>query len=137
METSGYYKKLKKPVWAPPGWLFGPVWMGLYIIIIVSFSYVGYLYFKNMISFLVLLPFVLNLVFNFSFTPIQFGLKNNMLAAVDIILTVATLLWALYAIYAYAAWVSYVNIPYALWAAFATILQLNIAFANRKNRVQP
>jgi len=133
METSNYYKKLKKPIWAPPGRLFGLVWTGLYIIIFVSFGYVVYLYIKNIIPFIVLLPFILNLIFNFAFTPIQFRLKNNVLASVDIILTVGTLLWALYSIYPYASWVSFINIPYALWGIFATILQLTITLANRKN----
>ena len=133
MEISNYYKKLKKPIWAPPGRLFGPVWTGFYIIIFVSFGYVVYLYIKNIIPFIVLLPFILNLIFNFAFTPIQFRLKNNWLASVDIVLTVGTLLWALYAIYPYASWVSFVNIPYVLWGIFATILQLTITLANRKN----
>jgi len=134
METSNYYKKLKKPIWAPPGRLFGPVWTGLYIIFFVSFGYVVYLYIKNIIPFIVLLPFILNLIFNFAFTPIQFRLKNNWLASVDIVLTVGTLLWALYVIYHYASWVSYINIPYVLWGIFATILQLTITLANRKNK---
>ena len=133
METSNYYKKLKKPIWAPPGRLFGPVWTGLYIIFFVSFGYVVYIYIKNIIPFIVLLPFILNLIFNFAFTPIQFRLKNNWLASVDIVLTVGTLLWALYAIYHYASWVSFVNIPYVLWGIFATILQMTITLANRKN----
>ena len=133
METSNYYNKLKKPIWAPPGRLFGPAWTGLYIIIFVSFGYVVYLYIKNIIPFIVLLPFILNLIFNFAFTPIQFRLKNNWLASIDILLTVGTLLWALYSIYPYASWVSFVNIPYVLWGIFATILQLTITLANRKN----
>lgn len=133
METSNYYKELKKPSWSPPSWLFGPVWMVLYIIIFISFGYVGYLYFRNIIPFIVILPFILNLIFNFAFTPIQFGLKNNWLASADIVLTVCTLLWAFYAIYPYVSWISYINIPYALWAIFATILQLTITIANRKN----
>jgi tryptophan-rich sensory protein len=93
---------------------------------------VVYLYFRNIIPFTVLLPFILNLIFNFSFTPIQFGLKNNWLATADILLTVGTLLWALIMIYPYASWVSYANIPYALWGSFATALQVTIALANRK-----
>lgn len=133
METSNYYNKLKKPIWAPPGRLFGPVWTVLYIIIFISFGYTFYLYFKNVISFIVLLPFILNLIFNFAFTSIQFRLKNNWLASVDILLTVGTLLWALYSIYPYASWASFVNIPYVLWGIFATILQLTITLANRKN----
>jgi benzodiazapine receptor len=132
MTTSKYYKELKKPSWAPPGRLFGPVWIVLYIIIFVSFGYVAYLYFKDIIPFIVLLPFILNLIFNFSFTPIQFRLRNNGLAAVDIFLTVGTLLWAIYVIFPYASWVSYINIPYAIWGIFATVLQLTITIANRK-----
>ena len=132
MATSSYYKELKKPSWAPPGRLFGPVWMVLYIIIFISFGYVIYLYFKDIIPFIILLPFILNLIFNFAFTPIQFRLKNNGLATIDIFLTVITLLWALYAIYPYASWVSYINIPYALWGIFATALQFTIMLANRK-----
>lgn len=132
MATSTYYKELKKPSWAPPGRLFGPVWMMLYIIIFISYVYVVYLYFRNIIPFNVLLPFILNLVFNFAFTPIQFRLKNNVLASVDIILTIITLIWALYLIYSYASWVSYINIPYALWGIFATTLQVTITLMNRK-----
>ena len=91
MATSNYYKELKKPAWAPPGRLFGPVWMVLYIIIFISYGYVIYLFLSDVIPFIVLLPFILNLVFNFAFTPIQFRLKNNVLALIDIILTIATL----------------------------------------------
>jgi len=133
MKTSTYYKELKKPSWSPPGRLFGPVWTILYIIIFVSFGYAFYLFFKDTIPFIVLLPFMLNLVFNFAFTPIQFGLKNNWLASIDIILTVGTLIWALNSIYPYASWVSFANIPYVLWGMFATVLQLTITFINRKH----
>ncbi|MCJ7473281.1 MAG: tryptophan-rich sensory protein [Actinobacteria bacterium] len=132
METSNYYEELKKPSWAPPGQIFGPIWMVLYIIIFISFGYVVYLYFKDIIPFIVLLPFILNLIFNFAFTPIQFRLRNNKLATIDIFLTVGTLLWALYAIYPYASWVSYINIPYTLWGIFASALQFTIMLANRK-----
>jgi tryptophan-rich sensory protein len=131
MDTSSYYRKLKKPTWAPPGRLFGPVWLGLYIIIFISFGYVVYLYVRNIIPFVVLLPFILNLIFNFAFTPLQFGLKNNWLATIDILLTVGTLIWALYVIYPYASWVSYANIPYALWGIFAAVLQVTITIKNR------
>ncbi|MDZ7837540.1 MAG: TspO/MBR family protein [Actinomycetota bacterium] len=133
MDSSQQYKKLIKPRWAPPSWLFGPVWIVLYIIIFISFGYVIYLYSAGTIPFLILLPFAMNLVFNFSFTPIQFRLRNNWLAAIDIVLVTVTLLWALYKIYTYAGWVTYINIPYLLWVIFATVLQLAIAFINRKS----
>lgn len=125
-----WYSNLIKPTWSPPAWIFGPVWAFLYSIIAISYGYVFYLYINKKIPFLVLLPFVLNLVFNFAFTPIQFGLKNNFLAMLDIFLTLGTLIWALYSIYPYAKWVSFVNIPYVLWGSFATVLQVVITYLN-------
>ncbi len=131
MRESEWYKTLIKPSWAPPSYLFGPVWTFLYSIIFVSFGYVGYLYINKKIPFAVLLPFILNLAFNFAFTPIQFGLKNNYLAAADILLVLVTLVWALYSIYPHARWVSFVNIPYLGWVTFATVLQLSITYLNK------
>ena len=102
---------------------FRPVWTFLYIIILISFGYVAYLSFTNKIPFLIFLPFILNLIFNVIYTPIQFGLKNNYLAAVDILFILGTLIWFIIAIFPFASWVSYANIPYLLWVSFATILQ--------------
>jgi len=130
MPTATWYQSLIKPTWAPPAWLFGPVWTALYAIIVVSFGYVGFLFSKGRIPFLVLLPFILNIVFNLLFTPLQFGLQNNLLAAIDILLVLGTLVWALIAIFPFAKWVSFVNIPYLLWVCFATVLQLAITVLN-------
>jgi len=130
METSQWYLQLQKPTWAPPSWIFGPVWTVLYILIAVSYFHVGQLFFKKEIPFVVLLPFLLNIVFNLAFTPIQFGLKNIPLATIDIILVLATLVWALIAIFPYARWVTYINIPYLLWVSFATYLQITILRLN-------
>jgi translocator protein len=130
METYNWYSTLIKPTWAPPSWIFGPVWSVLYAIIAVSFGYVCYMYFKGNLPFIVLLPFLLNLVFNFAFTPLQFGLQNNLLAAIDILLVLGTLVWALYVIHPHVPWVTYVNIPYLLWVSFASVLQLTITYLN-------
>ena len=130
MQAYNWYQTLIKPTWAPPSWIFGPVWSDLYLIIAVSFGYVAYLYTKGEIPLWVLLPFILNLIFNLAFTPLQFGLKNNLLASIDIILVLGTLIWALYAIYSYVPWVTYVNIPYLAWVSFASVLQLTITYLN-------
>ncbi len=130
MPTYEWYQQLIKPVWAPPSWLFGPVWTGLYILIALSFGYVGWLFIKKKIPLIVFTPFVLNLVFNLAFTPIQFGLKNNVLAALDILLVLGTLVWAIIAIYPRAKWISFINVPYLLWVGFATVLQLTITYLN-------
>ena len=91
------YAELLKPSWAPPSWLFGPVWMVLYAIIAVSFGTVFYKAFTKKIPWTVALPFALNLVFNFAFIPIQFGLVNNFLASIDILLVLGTLVWGMIA----------------------------------------
>lgn len=131
MNTYHWYTQLIKPSFAPPSWIFGPVWTVLYAIIIVSFGSVATLYFNTHISFLVALPFLLNIVCNVLFTPIQFGLKNNLLAAIDITLVLGTLVWALIVIYPHARWVTFINIPYLLWVSFATVLQFSITMLNR------
>jgi tryptophan-rich sensory protein len=89
------------------------------------------MFFQKKVSFIVILPFILNLIFNFAFTPLQFGLKNNLLAAVDVILVLGTLIWAIIAIYPHARWVAYIQIPYLLWVSFATVLQLTITYLNK------
>ena len=71
-------------------------------------------------------------IFNFSFTPLQFGLKNNLLASVDILLVFATLLWGILAIWPYSQWVSLINLPYLIWVSFASVLQLTITWLNRQ-----
>lgn len=131
LDSTNWYSQLKKPSWSPPGWLFGPVWSILYIVIFISFGTVFYQALTGKIPLALMLPFALNLIFNFIFTPIQFGLKNNLLAAIDILLVLSTLIWAMVAIFSYLPWVAYANSPYLLWVLFATALQLTITFLNR------
>jgi tryptophan-rich sensory protein len=125
-----WYQTLVKPAWAPAAWVFGPVWTVLYAVIAASFGAVFWKAYKKELPRIVALPFALNLVFNFAFTPIQFGLQNNFLAAVDILLVLATLVWALAVVWPRARWVALANIPYLLWVAFATVLQLTITYLN-------
>lgn len=125
------YAKLVQPSWAPPSWLFGPVWTVLYLIIIYTFGTVFYKTSTQQIPAIVALPFILNIIFNLAFTPIQFGLKNNALAAADILLVLGTLVWALVAVWPHMQWIAYANIPYLLWVLFATGLQLTITYLNR------
>lgn len=134
MNSYNWYSQLIKPMWSPPAWLFGPVWSVLYAIIAVSFGTIFYKAFTKQIPWFVALPFALNLLFNFIFTPIQFGLKNNLLATVDILLVLITLLFALILLWKKVPslhFVVYANIPYLLWVSFATVLQITITYLNR------
>jgi benzodiazapine receptor len=129
-----WYAQLKKPSWAPPSWLFGPVWTVLYIIIAISFGTVFYNAYTGVLPAIVALPFALNLLFNALFTPLQFRLKSNLLASIDIILVWVTLAASLYVAYVIPglAWVALVNIPYLLWVTFASVLQFTITGLNWK-----
>jgi benzodiazapine receptor len=127
------YSQYIKPPWAPPSWIIGLIWTFLYAVIALSFSAVFYSAYKKKISWLVALPFTLNLIFNFAFPYIQFGIANNVLASIDILLVVGTLIWALLAVWFKAPklrWVSYVNIPYLVWGIYATSVQLAITYLN-------
>lgn len=130
MDTYNWYSELIKPIWAPSSWVFGPVWSVLYILIAISFGKVFVMAWHKQIPTAVALPFVLNLFFNFLFSPIQFQLQNNLLAVVDILLVLATIIWSMVAIYPYKKWITYMQIPYLVWVLFATVLQLTITYLN-------
>lgn len=130
MNSYNWYSQLIRPDWAPPSWLFGPVWSVLYILIALSFGKVFVMAWQKQIPLIVALPFVLNLIFNFAFTPLQFGLKNNLLAGIDIVLVLVTLIWAMIAIFPHMRAITYMQIPYVLWVSFATVLQLTITYRN-------
>lgn len=130
MKTYESYQALVKPSFAPPSYLFGPVWTFLYILIFISFSKVFMGVYDKNIPFIVALPFILNLIFNILYTPLMFGLKNNTLASIDILLVLGTIIWMMIAIFPYMRSVTYMQIPYLIWVSFATVLQLSIYFLN-------
>ena len=125
-----YYDVLIKPSFSPPAWIFGPVWTVLYIIISITFIRVFYLAAKRVIPAYLTIPFILNLIVNLAYTPLQFGLQNNYLAALDVLAVLFTLVWAISAIWPYSRKLALWQIPYLVWVAFATVLQLTITWFN-------
>lgn len=133
MDSRQWYSKTIKPKWAPPSWVFGPVWSILYILIFISFGYVFINTYRGNIELYIVFPFILNIIFNILFSPIQWNLRSNLLASIDILLMLITLVWAVVLIYPYYQWVTYIQIPYLLWILFALVLQSTITVLNWKD----
>lgn len=125
-----WYAELLKPSWAPPAWVFGPVWSVLYAIIAISFGAVLVLAIQKKIPRTILIPFTINVIANALYSPIQFGLRSNELASVDILVVLGSLAWAIIAIWPHRRWIAFAQIPYLCWVAFATFLQLTITYLN-------
>jgi len=125
-----WYSSLVKPNFAPPAEIFGLVWGILYPIIFITFGIVFWLTTKKKIPRSVALPFTLNLIFNFAFSPIAFGLQNNLLATADIIFVLGTIIWLIIKIWPHSKVLASAQIPYFLWVSFATVLQISITILN-------
>ena len=125
-----WYQNLNKPSWAPQESVFGTVWSILYPVIFFVNAYVIFLLSRGRIGLYVAIPFWLNLLFNLLFTPIQFGLKNNLLALADITLVLVTIIWSMIAIWPHAKTVTFAFVPYLLWVCIATALQVSITLKN-------
>lgn len=131
MSWKEWYDSLVKPAWTPEPGTIGLVWQILYPIILVSFGYVFVQAVRGRLPWVVALPFVVNLFANLAFTPIQFGLRNLDLAALDIVVVWLTIPWMMVAIWNHHGWVAVAQIPYFAWVSIASVLQLSITWWNR------
>lgn len=82
-----YYYSLQLPPFAPPSWIFGPMWTLLYILMGISLYLLLNHNNKKQRNNLVGL-FVIQFIFNFIWTALFFNLRNIFVAAIDITLLV-------------------------------------------------
>jgi benzodiazapine receptor len=130
MSWMDWYNSLVKPSWTPEPSTIGLVWQTLYPIIFVTFAFVFIQALRKKIPRKTALPFVINLAANLVFTPIQFGLRSLVLAAADILLVWATIIWMMVAIWKHFRWIAFAQVPYLIWVTIATLLQLSITWNN-------
>jgi len=124
--TTDEYKSLQQPAWAPPSWLFGPVWTVLYVMIAVS----GWLVWRRTGWTTALTVYAAQLALNAAWTPIFFGFGQYGLALVDIAvlwLLIGATIWLFRPVSRPAP---LLLVPYWLWVTFATALNFAIWHAN-------
>lgn len=129
-QSAVWYQALTLPPFAPPAWAFGVAWSIIYPLIGLAFAWALLRFVKGKISSRYIAVFCANLVFNAAFSPIQFGLQNNLLAAIDIIGVLATLAYLVVVAWKEARGVALLLVPYLAWVSFATLLQLSITYLN-------
>ncbi|MBP9817029.1 MAG: tryptophan-rich sensory protein [Candidatus Pacebacteria bacterium] len=125
-----FYQSIDKPFFAPPEWMFGLAWGIIYPLIAIAFVYLAYLTWKKKVPVSLIAVFAVNLIANFLFTPIQLGLDALWPASVDILIVLGTLLYLEIRLFRYSKILFVLLLPYLLWGAFATVLQLTITFIN-------
>ena len=130
MNWLDWYESLDKPSWTPAPKTIGLIWQVLYPIIAVTFGYVFVQTIRRKLPQLVALPFAINLLANLIFTPIQFGMRNLPLASIDIIIVLGSIIWMILAIWRHHRWIALSQMPYLIWVATATVLQLSITAMN-------
>ncbi len=121
-----WYASLAKPPFNPPNWVFAPVWLTLYVLIGIA----GARTFLRDASGPAMLLWALQMLLNWAWTPAWFTLHLMWPAFVviaAILLLVVGFIVLTWRRDQVSAWLF---VPYALWVAFASTLNLSIALLN-------
>jgi benzodiazapine receptor len=118
-----WYAALAKPAWTPPGWLFGPVWTVLYVMIAIS-AWLVWQRQRRVSPALAL--WGAQLVLNGIWSWLFFGLERPGLAAIDIVVLLAMIIATALAFARVSRPAALLLVPYAIWVSFATALNLAI-----------
>jgi translocator protein len=89
-----------------------PGWTILYPVIISSFGFVFVQAYRRKVPSKVALPFAVNFVANLLFMPVFAGLRSVPLAAADVVIVWATIIWCVVAVWPHYQWVAVAQVPY-------------------------
>jgi len=125
IQAKSFYANLTQPEWAPPGWLFGPVWSTLFALMAIA-AWLVWREGRFDKHRGVLNLFIIQLIPNVLWSWLFFALNKGGLAFADIIL-----LWVLIAATIISFWrvnrlASAMLIPYLLWVSFAAFLNYSV-----------
>jgi tryptophan-rich sensory protein len=121
IEARSFYAGLVQPDWAPPGWLFGPVWTLLFALMAVA----AWLVWRNggfRANRAALALFLVQLAFNALWSWLFFAWRLGGPAFADILLLWILILATLVAFWRVRPLAGALLIPYLLWVSFAAFL---------------
>lgn len=127
-----WYPTLVKPSFNPPNWIFAPVWSMLYIMMGIAAGLVwNRVEFEKETVKKALVLFAIQLALNALWSILFFGLKNPLLALIEIVL-----LWLMiYETYLKFSKIdkiaSYLMLPYLAWVSFAAVLNASLWWLNK------
>jgi tryptophan-rich sensory protein len=117
-----WYAALNKPPFNPPGWVFGPVWTVLYVMIAV----VGWRLWRLGNAGL----WAVQLELNFLWSPVFFAAQMPWAALVVILALLVVILLLIGRNWHRDRLSAWLLMPYAAWVGFATVLNASIAVLN-------
>ena len=125
-----WYTTLNKPFFAPPNWIFGPVWTLLYLLMGVAFYLIWKQGWKKKKVKTAELFFLAQLTLNFIWSPIFFGLRSPLLGLIVIVVMWVLIVMTMKKFYPLSRLAFYLLVPYLLWVSFATILNAAVVVLN-------
>ena len=126
---SPWYQGLDLPSWQPPGWLFGPVWTVLYILLARS-AYLAWRDAEGPQRRPILALYAANAILNVGWTYLFFRAERPALAGLEILVLLATIAALVVLMRPINRLASWALVPSGAWVAFATALTWTIAAAN-------
>jgi tryptophan-rich sensory protein len=129
-DYSTYYASIEKPFFAPEPWVFGLAWSIIYPLIIIALLLTLYRWWQGRVSQIVLAVFGINVLANLAFTPLQLNFPEAPYATIDILVVLGTLVYLQWYFWQHDRVVFWLLVPYLLWGAFATVLQVTIFILN-------
>ncbi len=121
IQAQSFYGQLVQPAWAPPPWVFGPVWTVLFALMAIA----AWLVWRNgglRSHSLALSLFLVQLVPNALWSWLFFAWRDGALAFADIILLWALILATLLSFWRVRPLAGVILVPYLLWVSFAAAL---------------
>ena len=124
--VESWYQTINKPSWNPPGWIFGPVWTTLYVMMGIALFLVWKSDSSDVLKKTAIALFAIQLILNFFWSFIFFDQQQIGWALVEIIVMWFFILLTIFAFGNVSKLAAWLLVPYMSWVSFATILNYTI-----------